>query len=72
MDRPRPATVRQVLHGLRYPARKWQIVTQADIYGADLGTRDQFRHLPEREYRDCDDVAAALAGALPWPDPERP
>ncbi|HEU5470501.1 MAG TPA: DUF2795 domain-containing protein [Actinophytocola sp.] len=63
MDGRREITVRQVLHGLTYPAEKWQIVTQADLYGADAGTiRDLFR-LPTREYRDPHEITAALDAA---------
>jgi hypothetical protein len=35
----RELAVRQVLRGLTYPAEKWQIVTHADLYGADAETR---------------------------------
>jgi Protein of unknown function (DUF2795) len=52
--------VRQVLHGLRFPAEKWQIVTQAEIYGADAKTRDQLYQLPMREYRSWTEVAATV------------
>jgi hypothetical protein len=53
--------VRQVLRGLRFPAEKWQIVTQAELYGADATTRDQLYRLPMREYRNWSDVAATMA-----------
>jgi hypothetical protein len=52
--------VRQVLHGLRFPAEKWQIVTQAEIYGADAKTRDQLYQLPMRKYRSWTEVAATV------------
>ncbi len=52
--------VTQVLRGLRFPAEKWQILTQADLYGADTATRQRMFALPVRLYRDCPDVARAL------------
>lgn len=50
----------QVLHGLSFPAPKWRILTQADLYGADGVTRQLLHGLPVREYHSCADVAAAL------------
>jgi hypothetical protein len=60
MSRSVDQRVRQVLHGLRFPAEKWQIVTQAEIYGADATTRDLFHQLPMREYQSWTEVAATL------------
>jgi Protein of unknown function (DUF2795) len=62
MDRQRERAVRQVLQGLTYPAEKWQIVTQAELYGADAEIRGQLYGLPMREYRDLGEVAEALDG----------
>jgi hypothetical protein len=56
----RAKTLEQVLSGLNYPAEKWQIVTQAEIYGADGGTRARLRALPLRSYLDCADVTRFL------------
>lgn len=58
----REFAVRQVLRGLTYPAEKWRIVTQADLYGADAGTRAALHGLPPREYRSPADITAALNG----------
>jgi hypothetical protein len=41
----RATTIAQVLSGLRYPAEKWQVVTQAEIYGADSRCADVTRYL---------------------------
>jgi hypothetical protein len=63
--------VRQVLYGLRFPAAKWQILTQADLYGADSRTRQRLFTLPLRMYRDCTDVVAWLPsrdGSPSWQD----
>ena len=60
MSRGVDQRVRQVLHGLRFPAEKWQIVTQAELYGADATTRDQLYQLPLREYRSWTEVAKTV------------
>jgi Protein of unknown function (DUF2795) len=62
MDVQRERTVRQVLSGLTFPAEKWQIVTQADLYGADAHTRVELHGLPMREYRSPEDITAELDG----------
>lgn len=54
--------VRQVLHGLHFPAEKWQVITQAELYGADVETRYQLHGLPMRCYRNSAEVTAALDG----------
>ena len=38
--------IEQVLLGLRFPAARWQIVTHADLYGADTLTRQLLDRLP--------------------------
>jgi Protein of unknown function (DUF2795) len=55
-------SLRRVLAGLRFPAEHWQIVTAAELYGADSATRELLRNLPvgTAPYRDLDQVAAAL------------
>ena len=51
-------SLRFVLDGLDFPAERWQILTQADIYGADSVTVQRLRRLPSRvdSYRDLGDV----------------
>jgi hypothetical protein len=39
-----------VLAGLAFPARTWQLVVQADYYGADSITRAELGRLPAGEY----------------------
>jgi hypothetical protein len=51
----------QILVGLRFPAQRWQILTQAGLYGVDSRTRELFERLPAREYRSYAEIAAALA-----------
>jgi hypothetical protein len=60
MDGEREQTFLQVLRGLTYPAEKWQIVTQAELYGADSSTRGQLYRLPMREYATPAEITAAL------------
>jgi hypothetical protein len=62
MDRRHERALLQVLQGLTYPAEKWQIVTQAEIYGADGETRGKLYRLPMREYATPAEITAALDG----------
>lgn len=50
----------QVLHGLSFPAARWQVMAEADHYGADSVTRAQLSTLPIRTYPDLAEVLAAL------------
>jgi hypothetical protein len=51
----------QILTGTPYPAAKWQLIMQAEEYGADVATRAQLWALPSGTYRDLPAVLAALA-----------
>jgi hypothetical protein len=53
--------VRRMLDGLPFPARRWQLLAQAELNGVDAVTHERLRRLPEREYANADDVAYALA-----------
>jgi hypothetical protein len=57
-------SLRYVLDGLTFPAQRWEIVTTADMYGADSSTRQRLRALPLRNhpYRNLQDVVDALDG----------
>jgi hypothetical protein len=66
MDAQRERAVRQVLHGLTFPAERWQVITQAELFGADVGTRTRLHSLPMRWYRSPADVTTELDG-----DPEK-
>ncbi len=58
-------SLRFILDGLTFPAERWQIVTTADLYGADVGTCQRLRMLPlrDRPYRDLQEVVRALESA---------
>ncbi len=51
-----------VLADLTFPAQRWEILTQADLYGVDAVTRERLRLLPTRStpYRDMQDIIDAL------------
>ncbi|WP_158228011.1 DUF2795 domain-containing protein [Pseudonocardia sp. MH-G8] len=51
----------QILTGTPYPAAKWQLIMQAEEYGADIATRAQLWALPSGTYRDLRSVLVALA-----------
>lgn len=50
----------QVLVGLSFPAARWQVLAEADHYGADSVSRAQLLTLPVRIYPDLAEVLAAL------------
>jgi hypothetical protein len=54
-----------VLADLTFPAQRWEILTQADLYGVDAVTRERLRLLPTRStpYRDMQDIIDALEAA---------
>jgi hypothetical protein len=52
--------VGQVLQDLSYPAEKWQILTQAELYGAGVDLRAELHDLPAGAYTSAAEVAAAL------------
>jgi len=60
MDR---SDVAAVLDGLRFPAHRWEVIAQAELYGTDMVTRRRLHRLPVRLYADCDDVAATVTAA---------
>lgn len=56
-------SLRYVLEGLVFPAQRWEIVTTADMYGADATIRRRLHGLPLRRnhpYRNLQDVVDAL------------
>lgn len=59
---PQPLHVRlaYVLDGLTFPAQRWEIVVQAERFGADHGTRCQLADLPNGTYDGLRAVLAAL------------
>jgi hypothetical protein len=59
-------SLRVILAEVVFPARRWEIITAADMYGADGGTRQRLRRLPlrDRPFRSLRDVVEALDSAL--------
>jgi hypothetical protein len=57
--------IAQVLDGLRFPAARWQVIAQADYYGADAVTRAQLVTLPVGAYTDLGAVLVALGLLVP-------
>jgi hypothetical protein len=57
-----------VLAGLPFPARAWQLVAQADYYGADWLTRAELGRLPAGEYPS---LPAVLSAIRAQPRPQR-
>ncbi len=53
-----------VLADLRFPARRWQVLTVGDLYGVDTATRGLLELLPERRYHSMAEVAGVLAAVL--------
>ena len=52
--------LRYVLAGLSFPAQRWQVIAEAEHYGADARTRSELRALPEARF----ETFAALLWAL--------
>jgi hypothetical protein len=52
--------LRHVLAGLSFPAQRWQVIAEAEHYGADTRTRRELRALPDARF----DSFASLLWAL--------
>ncbi|GLZ50339.1 hypothetical protein Acsp06_65240 [Actinomycetospora sp. NBRC 106375] len=52
-----------VLDELRFPARRWQIVTAAELFGVDNRTLMSLRQIPDAQYPDVAAVASAARHA---------
>ena len=57
--------VASALAGMRYPARLWQIVAQAEYNGAAQPVRDALLSMPARTYTGPADVASAVHAGFP-------
>jgi hypothetical protein len=55
------AGLRDVLEGLMLPAKRWQLIAQAQYYGAHSACTRELSRLPVREYASLKDVAAHVA-----------
>jgi hypothetical protein len=58
---PDSVGIRDVLAGVRFPAPRWQLVAQAQHWGATPSCITELVTLPVRDYRNLHDVAAAIA-----------
>ena len=61
--------LRHVLSDLRLPARRWEILTAADLYGADPSTVALLQAIPEGRYPRVEDIVAGCRGSLPPREP---
>lgn len=52
--------VNEVLVDLTYPAEKWEVITCAEIRGADIETRRKLYGLPARTFGNVGEVVEAL------------
>jgi hypothetical protein len=55
------AGFRNVLTGVQFPVRRWQLLAIADDYGIDARTRTELEQIPDRLYRDSGDVMIAMS-----------
>lgn len=53
--------IRDVLDGLRFPAMRWELIAQAQYYGAHSACTRELSLLPAREYTSLGDVASQVA-----------
>jgi hypothetical protein len=52
--------LRPALQNLCFPAQRWQILAEADMYGTETEIRTRLYALPVRLYESCADVAGAM------------
>ncbi len=57
---PQVQRITQVLAGLEYPAARWQVLAEADHYGADSASLAQLWTLRAGTYRNLGSVLAEL------------
>ncbi|AXB42386.1 DUF2795 domain-containing protein [Amycolatopsis albispora] len=62
MSKANPIEVQRHLSGVDYPARRDDLVEAAKSNGADEGTLDLLRKLPDREYEGPSGVSKEIAG----------
>jgi hypothetical protein len=55
------AGFRNVLTGVEFPVRRWQLLAIADDYGIDARTRTELEQIPDRLYRDSGEVMIAMS-----------
>lgn len=54
--------LRYVLDDLRYPARWWEILAMADLYGVAASQRTELARLPRAHYPNVEAILSALSG----------
>jgi uncharacterized protein DUF2795 len=57
---PMAIGIQQVLAGLAFPAERWQVIAQAQYYGAGPAYSTELTQLPARTYHSLREVAIAL------------
>lgn len=60
-DSPSPIDVQKALGGVDYPAKKDDLVSNAEKSGADDSVLDALRNIPDKEYDSPADVSKAVA-----------
>ena len=59
--------LRYVLDGLRYPARWWEIMATADMYGVAASQHAELARLPRALYSNVEAILTALTAPVPPP-----
>jgi hypothetical protein len=65
-----PGSVREYLEGLMYPADKQGLIQHARERGAPTEVMRALESIPDREYGEPKEVAAAVGGNMPSPPTE--
>ncbi|GAB3546100.1 hypothetical protein GCM10027404_05800 [Arthrobacter tumbae] len=60
-DSPSPIDIQKALGGVSYPARKDDLVNNAETSGADGAVLDALRGIPDQEYESPADVSKAVS-----------
>lgn len=55
--------LRPVLAGLSFPAQRWQVIAEAEHYGADARTRQELHVLPDARFESYASLLWALERA---------
>lgn len=62
MSKPNPIELQKYLSGVDYPAKRDDLVRAAERNGADSGTLDVVRRLPDRTYEGPSGVSKEIGG----------
>ncbi|OXM66002.1 DUF2795 domain-containing protein [Amycolatopsis vastitatis] len=62
MSKPNPIELQKYLAGVDYPAKRDDLVRAAEKNGADSGTLDVVRRLPDRTYDGPSGVSKEIGG----------